>query len=347
MFYCLGSLTLLIFIMAICSFAIFWSVKIINYRSQVAKEIDLSSSVVYDVTSDFSHGHLYSTQLCLNLTGSHSIGAHSANYYVDKVAYVSLASEDCDSVLISTKNETISQNSIVGSNYMFYWLNGSAVKFHVEMDIIDNSSVVTLLLLNDKAAFDLCLYDLTPDEHIVAIWTFNLNTSNCVIVAGKGWILCDFDYSVSVSEWYYVCINRTTRNINSFYYNLTLSSLIYDLSSSTAALQCTKSGECCLPFKDIFSEIYNPTCIYISTTPISPAFTGIRLTDISVYVDQRLTLFWYCIALLGPLLLILMLTLSFCRMTHRIKERDSCYTGRRCVLQCNLYSSKDNNYDRL
>lgn len=315
------------------SIAMFWAIEIIKYRSHIIKNQDLSSSAVYNVTSDFPLGNVFSNKLCLNMQETHS------EITVNKLAYVSLASEDCDTVTVSTYNETVSQDSIFGHNYMFYWLSGTTVSFFAE---VNGSSVMSVFLLESKRSFDLCTNHITPspDEYL-KMWVFNL--SNCYLVTRTGYMECHFHYKATKSAYYYICVNSTIEYDLQF--NISISSLAYNTSKSEMAIECTPSEECCLPFNSVFRELYQPTCMFVTTTPLSPTFSGIKLTEISVRVDQRLEVVWYCVAAFLPLLLVLVATTLLCKATS-CKAKNPDINGRQCVLYCSVYNNA-NAHNRL
>lgn len=281
---------------------------------------------MYNVTADFPHSNIFSNRLCLGVQDTHSM-----TFRVNKLVYVSLTSEECESVSASAYNQTVSQNSVLGHSYMFYWLNGTSLSFRAE---VNGSSVMSVFLMQNKRSFDLCMNHFTPEDYLKA-WVFNI--SNCNVVASTGLMACDFRYDVKVSGYYYVCVNSTIEY--NLQYNISMSALVYNTSRSRMAVQCTSSEECCLPFEDVFTELYRPTCMFVITTPLSPSFTGIRLTDIlHVRVDQRLSVIWYCIAAFFPLLLVLVCILLLCKLTSR-RAKDSNVSDRGCVLYCNVYSN--------
>ena len=184
------------------------------------------------------------------------------------IASNKLSSEDCDSVFISPKNETVSQNSILGHNYMFYWLHGT--------------SFVSVFLLNDRRSFDLWMNCITSEKFLKK-WVFNI--SNCGIVRDTGLMRCCFEYTVLNSGYYYICVNSTI-----FYklqFNISISSLVYNTSRSTTALQCIENQECCLPFGNIVKELHRPTCIFVSTLLV------LGYQGISLHVEQQFSIFWY------------------------------------------------------
>ena len=319
---------LLLLISLVLGFAFFWLIQIVSDRSQVSKQVDLSSSAVVNVTSEFPPlTNLYSNKLCLDLKET-----FSTHLYVNKVAYVSLASEDCDSVFISPKNETVSQNSILGHNYMFYWLHGTSFVFIAEFN---GTSTMSVFLLNDKRSFDLCMNRITPDKFLKK-WVFNI--SNCGIVRDTGLMRCRFEYTVLNSGYYYICVNSTI--LYKLQFNISISSLVYNTSRSTTALKCIENQECCLPFGNIVKELHRPTCMFVSTSPLTPDTAGIRMSGISLRVEQRFSVFWYSMVIFLVLISAFFLTVLFYWMTRYKVKNPSVYM-RGCILQFNLYGNTE------
>lgn len=255
---------LFLFILFAIGIALFWAFKIIQYRSHISKRQDLSSSAVYNVTSDFPLSNIFSNRLCLDTQDT-----HAKKYTVNKLAYMSLAGEDCDTVTASTYNETVSQDSIFGHNYMFYWLSGTTLSFSAE---VNGSSVMSVFLLESKRSFDLCTNHITPDmDDYLKMWVFNL--SNCFLDARTGFMMCKFEYKATKSGYYYICMNTTIEY--NLQFNISISTIAYNTSKSKMAMECIPSEECCLPFGSVFREFYHPTCMYITTTPLQPSFSGI------------------------------------------------------------------------
>ena len=317
-------ITLAILVWLVAGIAIFWSIQLIKYRPDILKKEDLSSSAVYNITSSFPDQiNIYSSQLCLSISDS-----HSKKYYVGKVAYVSLASEDCGSVAVSPYNQTVRQNMLFGHNYMFYWLKGTNVSFRAE---VNGSTVMSVFLLNNKDSFNLCLDHIIPDQYLT-MWAFNM--SNCYLVTSTGLMICRFNFEVASSGYYYICLSSTVEY--HLQYNFSIASFTYNTSKSRTAIECVASKECCLPFRDTFSELSHPTCMFVTTRPVSPAFAGVRLTDISVRVDQRSSAVWYCLFALVPLLLLLILTILLCRWTRR-KVQHPEINRKGCVIYCYMY----------
>ena len=290
----------------------------------MSKSVDLSTSEVYDLTSEFPLSNYYSNHLCLSLNESHSM-----RFTDEKIASVYLTSEDCNSVSLTTQNETISQrNSILGHNYMFYWLKGTTFSVVVE---VNGTSLVTLFLLKSERSFDLCINRLHPEDYLMA-WLFSVQ--NCSIITDTGFMRCRFEYTVQNSGYYYICVNSTI--LNNLRYNFSISSLVYDQSKSESALECTISEKCCISFKNIFRELHSPTCVFVTTSPLGPTFTGIRLSDISLYVDQRYSVIGYCVVAFIPLATALFLTILFYKVINRKFKNPDAYT-KGCTLQCYLF----------
>lgn len=214
---------------------------------------------------------------------------------------------------------------------MFYWLSGTTLSFSAE---VNGSSVMSVFLLESKRSFDLCTNHITPDmDDYLKMWVFNL--SNCFLDARTGFMMCKFEYKATKSGYYYICMNTTIEY--NLQFNISISTIAYNTSKSKMAMECIPSEECCLPFGSVFREFYHPTCMYITTTPLQPSFSGIKLADISVRVDQRLEVIWYCVAAFIPLLLALVAAILLCRATC-CKVRNPDINGRGCILYCNIYN---------
>ena len=278
------------------------------------------------MTSSFPEwSNVYSSQLCLSISDS-----HSKKYYVNKVAYVSLASENCQSVTVSPFNQTVSQNFLFGHNYMFYWLTGTNVSFQAE---VNGTTVMSIFILDNKDSFNLCLDHIIPDQYL-SMWVFNI--SNCALVVPTGLMECKFEYEVTSSGYFYICVNSTV--LYHLEYNFSIVSHTYNTSKRSRAIECVASEECCLPFSSALREMSQPTCMFVTTRPVSPEFTGIRLTDITVCVDQRSTIVWYCLGVLASLILMLLGTIWLCRVTRR-KVRHPEVSQRGCMVYCSVYSN--------
>jgi hypothetical protein len=318
--------TLISLSLLVVGIAMYWAIEVIKYRSHIMESQDLSSSAVYNITSDFPLSNIFSTSLCLN-----SQDAHVKKYTVDKLAHISLAVEDCETVIASTYNESVTEDSVFGHNYMFYWLSGTTVSFDA---VVNGSSTMSVFLLESKRSFDLCTNHITPSpDDYLKMWAFNL--SNCFLTA-TGYMECRFQYETERSGYFYICVNSTIEYDLQF--NISITSIEYNISKSRTVTDCVPDKECCLPFKNIFKELYHPTCVFVNTTPLSPSFRGIKLTEITVRVDQRLDVFWYCLAALFPLLLVLVVTIIFCKATRR-KFKNPDINGRGCIMYCNIYSN--------
>lgn len=319
------------------SIALFWASEIIKYRSHIIQEQDLSTSAIYNITSDFPLSNIFSNKLCLDTQDT-----HANKYTVNKLAYVSLASADCEAVTLSVYNETVSQDSIFGHNYMFYWLGGTNMSFSAE---VNGSSTMSVFLMESKRSFDLCTNHITPDpDEYLKMWVFNLSNRNCYLDAETGFMMCKFDYKATESGYYYICVNSTIEYDLQF--NISMSSVEYNTSNSKMEVECTPSDECCLPFESVFRELYRPTCMFVKTTPLDPSFSGIKLTGISIHVDQRLVVVWYCVAAFFSLLLLLIAAILLCKATScKVKHPD--INGRGCILYCNMYNCNAHNINKL
>ena len=248
---------------------------------------------------------------------------------------MSLLSEDCDAVTVSTNNESVSQDSIFGHNYMFYWLSGTAMSFFAK---VNGSSTMSVFLLDSMRSFDLCTNHITPGpEDYKKMWAFNF--SNCGLIPETGLMECRFHYEVTKSGYYFICINSTIEN--DLMFNISISSVAYNTSNSKVAVECMPSEECCVPFDSIFVELYRPTCMFVTTEPLSSAYSGIKLTEISVRVEQRLEVIWYCITALVPVLLIFVGTILLCKTTSR-KVKTPDLNGRGCIINCKVYNNGHN-----
>ena len=323
--------------MIIAAIGIFWLVEIIEYRSHISRNKDLSSSAVYELTSDFPRANLYSNQLCLTVRGH----ALPTIFDINKVAYVTLSSEDCQLVSVVAKDEVVSQDSAFGHNYMFYWLNGTYILFRATVNI---TSTLTVYLYDSKLSFDLCSDHISNDDWL-EIWTFDFSKHHsCVLISSLGVMSCEFQFNVTSSGYYYLCMDSTVEN--GLLYNLTISSIQYDTSQRRTAVQCFPDQECCLSFLSVFEEVSNPTCMFVSTVPLIPTYTGIVLSDVEIRVDQRLSVIWYCVICLVPLLAVLGCGSLLCRITSR-KVKNQNVFSRGCVLYCNIYSSKYDTLNRL
>lgn len=321
--YCIWTLILLVLITATLGTAFFWYIEIFKLRPQTSETVDLTTSAVYNVTSDFPLSNIFSSHLCLSFKKS-----SSKKYHVDSVAYVTLASETCNLVTTYTKNETVYQDSALEyEKYMFYWLNGTSFSFHA---YVNGSSLVSVYLLNDRNAASLCSNHLKP-ENIVNEWSFNL--SNCDLTY-SGLMGCSFSHIIDTSDTYYICVNSTI--YAGLSYNISISSTTYNTSASSTALRCTWDKDCCLPFGDLITELDSPTCMFVTTSPLNPAYIGMELVDVHVRVDQRLWVIWNCFFLLAVLFLLLFVTLLFCQLTrYKVKHPD--FDPRGCVVQCSVY----------
>lgn len=308
------------------STGVLWYVEIFKFRPQISETVDLTTSAVYNVTSDFPLSNIFSSHLCLSFKKS-----SSKKYHMNSVAYVTLVSETCNLVTLSTKNETIYQNSVLEyDSFMFYWLNGTSFSFTA---FVNGSSLVSVYLLNNKNAVSLCSNHLTP-ESIVKEWALDL--SNCVMTY-SGLMHCFFNHVINVSDTYYICVNSTI--YTGLSYNISISSTTYNTSASKTALECTWDEDCCLPFGDLIAELHNPTCMFVTTSPLNPAYIGMELIDVHLRVDQRLSVIWFCCILLLFLFLLLLMTFLCCQLTrYKVKHPD--FDPRGCTVQCNVYGTK-------
>lgn len=312
--------------MAVLAICVFWSVAIIQYRSHISRQEDLSSSAVYKVSSEFPHANLLSNQLCLTVHNR----PPPLPYDITKVADVTLASKDCREVTVTTVERVVSQDSKLGHNYMFYWLSGTQLAFNA---IINVSSVMSVLLYDNKQSYDWCTSHFRNNDYVMD-WTLRLG-EYCGLVTQLGLMSCNFEYNITRSGYYYICMDNTIEN--NLQYNLSISSVVYNITPSSTPLQCTPNVECCLPFHSIFEELRSPNCLFVTTKPLDPAYTGIVLSDVEIRVDQRLDVIWYCVFCLVPLLTLLGCALLLCRMTGR-KAKDPNLFSKGCVLHCKIYS---------
>lgn len=328
--------SLLLIISTAIVIGVFWSVQVIKYRSQISTRQDLSTSAVYELTSDFPLGHIYSNQLCLTVHDH----VPTTTLYVNKIAYVTLKSEECESVSVFKQEVTVTQDDAAFSyNYMFYWLNNTILNFQADAGI---SSRVSIILLDNKESFDWCTNHILPSDYVMK-WNFDFNdvNSSCSLVPSTGRMVCLFYYALTKSGYYYLCVNSTIQY--DLRYNLSISTSQYNTSLSRMAVQCTPERECCLDFQDLFSELSHPTCMFVSTTPLAPAYSWLRLSDVEVRVDQRLSVLMYCGVACLPVLLMLGCVLLLCSLTScKVKNPSSTIT-RGCVLHCNIYSNNYNN----
>lgn len=331
--YLIVTATLATLILILLAVTVFWLVEIFKNRSHISVGTDLSASEIYNVTSLFPSSNIYSNHLCLDIKQTHS--TPSTNLHVNKVVYVSLASIKCSSVFVSTDNTTLIQNSVLGHSYMFYWLKGTRFSFFAELN---GSSVMYVYLLTNRMSFDMCLDHITPQDYL-EVWQFTPTSHGeffCAIVPTTGLMDCRLEYEIPASGYYYICVNSTM--LKNLQYNFTISAQVYNVSRSKTVVQCVASDECCVPFGNVFEELVDPTCVFVVSVPLDPIYSGLRLTDVSLHVDQRMSVVWYCVVAILPLLIVLAVVMLFCRLTAR-KVKNPNTDARGCVIHCNLYSN--------
>ena len=325
--YCVWICVLLSAIAITISIGVFWGVEIFKYRSHISETVDLATSGSYDVTSEFPLSNIYGNELCLSFEQS------THTFDISKLSYVSLTSETCSDIAMTVLNESLYNNSpLQYSSYMFHWLRGTSLSIHA---IVNGTSLVTIYLLNDRISESYCSMHLEP-KNIVKKWMFDF--TNCALIDNGGFLNCHLEASINSSGTYYICINTTTYVNPSYYINI--SSVVYNTSASKMSLECTQGDDCCLPFDTLVSEALHPTCMYISTQPLSPSFLGMKLVNVKLQVGQRLSVIRYCFILLLGLLLILGATVLFYLLT-RYKAEHPNFDPRGCTVHCSIYAGKE------
>ena len=305
---------------------LFWGWQLFHYRSHISKTVDLATSGAYNVMAEFPRSNVYGSNLCISFEKT------PETFDITKLAYVTLVSKSCREMATAQRNEVIQHSSLLQYNsYMFHWLQGTT--FWVDITV-NGSSLVSIYLLDDRASENFCSNHLKPDN-VVMKWMFDF--SSCNLNYAKGYMNCHFNYEINKTSTYYLCIN-TTIDVD-LSYNITISSVVYNTSASKTSLECVQGDSCCLPFDDLLSEIFHPTCMFISTQPLSPAFIGMELVNVNLEVGQRLSVFWYCSIALVVLIFILVSSLCLCRLTqYRVNHPD--FNPRECTIHCSLYGVK-------
>ncbi len=204
-------------------------------------------------------------------------------------------------------NESFSHSSdLQDTSYMFHWHHGTSFSLY-----ISGSLPVNIFLLNDIVAESYCS---------------SLNFTKPQTVR--------LDCTINNTDTYYLCINTTI--YTELTYNMTISSVVYNTSSSKLSLDCTQGDSCCLPFDGFLSEALHPTCMYVSTQPLDPSFIGMELVNVNLHVSQRLGVIFYSLELLLALLLILVISvLYYLVILYRVKHED--FNPRSCSINCSLY----------
>ena len=307
---------------------LFWTIEIFKQRPNISKTMDLATSGIYNLTSVFPSSNVYGTEICLSF--EHSA---SQTIQVGHLAYVTLISENCrDVTAITYRNESLFMNSALQYNsYMFHWHKGSFFRLYAK---VNGSSTTTIYLLNDRVSDMYCSKHLKPN-FIVKQWSLNL--TYCNLNWKAGYFDCFLDYAIETTNTYYLCINSTIYTQLS--YNMTISSVFYNTSSSKLSLDCTHKDSCCLPFNNLLSEAVHPTCMYVSTQSLDPSYIGMELVNVNLLVSQRLSVVFYSLILLVALLLILLVTfLYYLTVLYKVKHSDFNPLG--CTIYCSLYGVK-------
>ena len=319
--------TLLVAVVFVVGVSLAWIVQLFLLRSHISQTVDLATSGVYNVTSSFPQSNIYGSGLCVSFSQAEHDPVHTG-----ELAYVSLISKACTDLRTTLRNETLVQNSALQYNsYMFHWHHGTQFSMAAR---VNGTSMVTIYLLKDRVSEMYCSKHLKP-ENIVDKWTLDIPT--CYLNY-RGYLDCRINYFINSTSTYYICINTTIYVMLS--YNITISSVVYSTSASKTRLECVQGDSCCLPFDGLLSEIFHPTCMFISTQPLSPAFIGMELVNVNLEVGQRLSVFWYCSIALVVLIFILVSSLCLCRLTqYKVNHPD--FNPRECTIHCSLYGVKN------
>ena len=289
--------------------------------------ITLSTSEAFSLTEWANYSmNLYSKQVCIE-----RLKKNELNELTEKRVTVHMEKRECypdrnkiiNRMIKNVFESTSSQNARLD----FFWIKDTKLQFFIDItsDAIPGEELTAYILDAEGHGLKIecdTFYNNSnrqyvfpfsgSSSHVNVTCSLENNTSKCYSTP----------YAISKTRRYYVCMRFSAANIKAnVSYSIHINETTYDLTNSFSKPCPLNMSDCCLSYRNILVEIFNPTCVFIKNEAVGHHNQAKELPfPLTIATESKWDGTLYS-GILGAASLLFSMTIIFCRVCCYLYRR--------------------------